>query len=108
MSEKRDQLRSILLSTKDRKSEIVRLFNADVEIRQPTIREILDMNTEDTKEAIVNVLIKHCYVPGTDEHVFEEADREMILSWPVGTWLQNITEAVERLTNVNVGAAEKK
>lgn len=108
MPANRDELRKALLAAKAQKSEVIELFGQQVEIKQPTIREVLDLNVEDNKEAIVRVLINHCYVPGTNEKVFEEGDREDILSWPVGDWLKRVTEAVERLTNVDVGASEKK
>ena len=104
----RDSLRASIFSTKPIKKEIIKLFDTEVEIRQPTIKDVLEMDTSDNTEAVVGVLIRYCYVPGTDDRVFEEADRDNILSWPVGDWLQNVTKSIERLTGVTVEESEKK
>jgi hypothetical protein len=61
---------------------------------------------EDPAKGLATLMITYCYVPGTDDKVFEDGDIPQILDWPVDTWLTDFNEAVEKLSGVNVEAAE--
>lgn len=109
----RDKVRASIFKEENKKpaSAIITLFGEKVEIRQPTlaiINRIGRTTSTDTKiPGIVRVLIEYCYVPGTDDKVFESADAEQLASMPTGQWLHDFNTAVEKLTGVDVGAAEK-
>lgn len=105
----RDELRAKLFNTKDHfKSEMVTLFGARIEIRQPTLGVLMKaQQIEDRAKATVDMLIKFCFVPGTNERVFEIADQEGILNMPFGEDLLKASEAINRLTGVNVAEEEK-
>ncbi len=103
----RDALRERLMSAKKFKSEKIKLFDEYVEIRQPSVGQILDAQSfEDQKKALVNILVNYCFVPGTEEKVFENTDEAGIMAWPVGQWFTDINEAITRLTNIDVAGAE--
>jgi len=48
------------------------------------------------------------FVPGTDEHVFEEADRETMYQMPFGEDLVNLNRVISRLSGVNIEEAEEE
>lgn len=87
----------------------VTLFGCEVELQQPTLASILTASQEDTseKDRTTDVFIKYAYVPGTDELVFEEGDREVILGWPYTQELLDVQTAIMELTGVNIGEAEE-
>lgn len=90
------------------KSVLFKLFGNEVEIRQPTVGQITKIaERKNNVSVIVAVLIEYCYVPNTEEKVFEEADREQLLDMPTGQWLNDFNKAIEELTGVDVKAAEK-
>lgn len=105
----RDQLRSKLLSSHNPKSEILTLFGVEVEFRQPTLDAILSAReNDDVKSRTVDMIIQYAYVPGTDERVFEDADREQILRWPFGQDMIKVQQTISKLTGVDVSEAESE
>jgi len=107
MSTVRDELRGKIFAHRPLKSEIVHIFGQDVEVRQPTLGQILDVKEDpDRRKAIVRLMINYCFVPGTNERVFEEADFESIISMPFGDDLRLVNEAINKLTGIRVEEAK--
>jgi len=104
MTSKRNELRAKLLgNAPKRKTEIVTLFGAEVELRQPTLATIMEMSdVEDSKQRSVDMFLKYAYVPGTNELVFEKADAAVILDWPFGNEILKMQEAIGRLTGLKI------
>jgi hypothetical protein len=102
----RDEIRAKLLGkTPLAKSKMITLFGMELELKQPTLEAILKTrDTEDNTARAVDMIIEYAFVPGTDEHVFESADREMMLRWPFGKDLTDLNEAIAELTGVDITA----
>lgn len=106
----RDSIRSQLFNSasKKRRSKKINMFGTEVEVRQPSVGQVLELqNSKDQKNTLVRMLIEYCYVPGTNEKVFEEGDQDQIMSWPVDDWFQQFNDAVTELASINVQEAEK-
>lgn len=102
----RDSMRSQILGATKAKSILCTFFGVEVEIRQPSLGEILLAEEETTKSAqAVAMVVKYCYVPGTDDKVFEAADYEALLLLPFGDDFVRVQKAIAQLTNVNVDKA---
>ena len=103
----RDEIRAKLLGkTPEAESKMITLFGMDIELKQPTLEAILkSRDIGDNVSRAVDMIIEYAYVPGTDEHVFEPPDKEMILRWPFGKDLQVLNEAIADLTGVDIAAA---
>jgi hypothetical protein len=98
----RDSLREQIFKAKVRKSELVEFFGAPIEIRQPTLGDILEARDNgNSQSAIVGLLVSYAYVPGTDQKVFDAEDGEAIRALPFGPDFLRLNEAMERLTDVN-------
>lgn len=109
-SDTRDQLRARIFSADNRKfrSEVVEFFGMEVEVRQPSLGQILNaQNMDDRREAIIKIIIDYCYVPGTNERVFEAADRDSLMALPFGEDILRVNEAITRMTQIDV-AGERK
>lgn len=121
---KRDEIRAkTVAAAKKFQSERVTVDGMEVEVRQPTVAErglILDsagsIDPENPKRVKVdiaklqvNAVIACCYVSGTDEKVFEEADRDSFLAQPAsrGGWFDELSTAAQRLLNVDLDDAKK-
>lgn len=104
----RSALRQALLASKPLRREKVTLFGTEVELVQQTLGEVLSIDTSDTKNSVVEVLIRTCYVPGTNEKVFDESDRDELLNWPVDSWLPDVTKAIEKLSGATPEEVKKK
>ena len=88
--------------------EVVTLFGCEIELRQPTLASILQSREEDDEQRrITDVFINYAYVPGTDEHVFEDGDRDVILNWPFTEELVQVQLVIAKLTGVDLGNAEE-
>jgi hypothetical protein len=106
----RNALRAAIFAAKNKqvKSKVITLFDQEVEIRQPTVGQVTRMaDRKDKISAIVAVMIEYCFVPGTEEKVFEPSDKDQLLDMPTGQWLTDMNAAIEELTGVNVKATEK-
>jgi hypothetical protein len=108
----RDNIRSKIFSAKNknRKSKVIDFMGEDVEVRQPTVKQVQELAKEARKEdsdAVLLSIMEYCYVPGTNDKVFDDADKDNLLGLPVGDWLNNLNKAIEEMTGVDVSAAEK-
>lgn len=107
-AEARNRIRSQVFSGKKFKKKEIDLFGEKVEIRQPTVGMVLAAQQEqDRRKALVQMLVRYCYVPGTNERVFEETDFDAIMELPVGEWFTTLNNAIIELSDIDVGSAEK-
>ena len=105
----RDEMRSKIFSKKFKSVE-VELFGTKVEIKQPSLGQMIavaDRATASKSSPLVAMMIEYCYVPGTTEKVFEAADEQQILSLPTGAWMTTFNDALTKLTDIDVSEAEK-
>ena len=105
----RDEIRKAIIGDRhEPKKELVMLFGMEIELRQPTLASILASREEDDEQRrITDVFINYAYVPGTDEHVFEDGDRDVILNWPFTEELVEVQLVIAKLTGVDLGDAEE-
>ena len=106
----RDRLRAKIFHSKNKRFErkLISLFGAEVEIRQPSLGMILNAKShDDTKQAAIELLVSYCFVPGTDERVFEDTDQDVLLEMPFGDDMMRVNEAIGELTNIDIVGAEK-
>lgn len=111
----RNAMRAALFDSKNQTFKVIQItmFGQKVDVRQPSIDQIERItqkfreDTENERSAIVRMIISYCYVPGTEEKVFEDADADMLLTLPGGGWLTEFNKAVSALTELDVGEAEK-
>lgn len=106
----RDALRAKLLGAGHKaKTIMVTVFGEEVEVRQPTLEAILrtQSTSTDLKTRSVDMIIEYTFVPGTNEHVFETTDRDVILGWPFGTDIIALQDAIAELTGIDVDKAQE-
>jgi hypothetical protein len=90
----RNNLRAKILAERAKKV-VVTLDGMDIEVRQMTVGQALDTtNLEDDRKRMARYLVDCCYVPGTDEKIFEEADLDVLMDMPAGGYYTKIMEAV--------------
>jgi hypothetical protein len=105
---KRDSLRSKLFAGNKGKTKIFDWDGVKIELHQPTVGEIMKMqDNKDDKSVLVDAIIRHCYVPGTKDKVFEPTDVDGIMEMPIGDWLTNFNNALSDLSGINVEVSEK-
>lgn len=109
MSEIRDRLRSALFGIKPR-SMVIEVAGEKLELRQPPVSAVLDTaqsaDGDDKKVGIAKMVMQYCYVPGTDERVFEDADIDAMMQMPFGEEWKALQEAIDKLTNFSKTASE--
>lgn len=95
----RDQIRSKLFSEK-RKSRTITLDNGlQVEIRQTSVGEMMNtVESEDRRERLVHLMIVSCFVPETEERIFELGDMDAIMEMPSGGYYQKLLDAINEDT----------
>lgn len=108
-SDKRNALRAALIGQKHKaNSETVTLFGQEIELRQPTLGTILKARDEaDERTRTTDVFLQYAYVPGTEELVFEEGDRDTILNWPFSEELLAIQLVIAKLTGIDISNEEE-
>lgn len=102
----RDAARAAILGAKIR-AEPAELFGVKVEIRDSTVEEMLDFQSNDDKKAaFVQTLISKVYVPGGDR-LFEEGDFDSIMSMPFNDDLMNLQTKIMAFMGVTPTQADK-
>lgn len=106
----RDELRKALLGTVPKpKSMLIELFGVEVELRQPNLGAILKTrDASDDVSRAIDMIIEYAYVPGTDDHVFEDTDVAVIKKWPFGEDLARLNGAIADLTGVDIETATEE
>lgn len=98
----RNTLRGKIFKSVPVRKKLITFNGVEIELRQPKLGDILDAQSEtDRTRGVIDTLIKHAYVPGTDERVFEEADTETLRNMPFGQDFIGVNTALEELTEVN-------
>ncbi len=105
----RGDIRTAIFSSKKFKTELVTIFGAEIEVRQPSLGVVLEASDESksTKDSLIDVLIGYCFVPGTAEHVFEDTDRDALMKLPMGDDFNLLNKAIARMTGIDIEGAEK-
>ncbi len=104
----RDQIRAKMFTSHEFKREEITVFGTKIEIIQPSLGQILKaQENPDRSDAIIDLMIEYCYVPGTKEKVFEPADKDGMKKFPAGKEIVKISDAIGRMTSIDVADAEK-
>lgn len=112
----RDKIRAATVAQpKKYNSETVEMNGIELEVRQLGIdvrgeymKSCMDEKGEiDMVKLQVNAIILACYVPGTDETVFEDTDYEAISKSVAGGYADKIWETFQKLSNLSVDDAKK-
>lgn len=103
----RDEIRAALLGkTPDAKSVLITVFGIELELKQPSLGSIMETReNDDAKARAADMIVKYAYVPGTNDLVFEDTDRDLILKWPFGEDLLALQQAITDLTGLDIDAA---
>jgi hypothetical protein len=122
----RDAIRSAVLSSpRSFRKKTLTVFGEQIEVREPTvgsraeitkraihIERVVDNGDADLSTTIdqlkwnLYAIIFCCYVPGTDEHVFEDTDFDALSGRPVGD-LVELEDTVRELMNIEKDAEKK-
>jgi hypothetical protein len=98
-SPNRDALRSAILGERPT-SSIVTLDNGmEIEVREGAVGSTLDaVSVTDLKKRMARMLIEACYVPGTNDKVFEETDFDALMQLPAsGTYTKLMNAITARM-----------
>lgn len=104
----RAAVRNAILSGARARKETVMFFGQEVEVHQPTMGDVLDLDSgEGRKESAALMLVRYTYMPGTKERVFEDEDVAAILEMPFAEDLQRLQDVLNRMMGVDVKAEAK-
>lgn len=108
-TEVRNDLRKQLIGTKHvPERTVVKLFGTEIELQQPTLASMLEARQEDSERVrTADMFIRYAFVPGTDERVFEDGDRDTILNWPYTKEILAIQTTIMKLTGIDIADAEE-
>ncbi len=101
-------VRQAIIDAAKPESEQIEFFGQMIELRQPTMRAILELqDLPDKVEAASQMVINYAFVPGTNEKVFESTDLDTIAGMPFGKDMQRLNDAIQKLTDIDVLGEEK-
>jgi hypothetical protein len=92
--------RLILDNLPNLECKIIELSGQRFELREPTLEQFADIHTEmeneDDYRASVSALMIMTHDPDTGKRVFEETDRQIILSSPIGSAPAQLVREVQK------------
>lgn len=97
---------------KQRKYKRVMFFGVELEIKQSSLKQVVDMATrrdgdEDDQGVAIYVLLNYAFIPGTEERIFGEEDTESLLDMPFGEDFNRVIDAWREITGIKIGEASK-
>lgn len=103
----RDKLRSKTVGkAKAFRTETVTVDGEQIEVRQLSVRDRLDVYNRSSKNGVLDPLqfqiwavIATCFVPGTKERLFEDADYDSLIDQPTGSFVDQLSEAAINMLN---------
>ena len=94
MATAKDLLRAKVLGQQVKRI-VVDIEGLPIEVRQMNVGQMLDaVNEEDNKRRMARYLIDCCYVPDTEEKVFDEADIDVLMEMPAGGYYTQIMNKI--------------
>lgn len=113
----RDKIRKNTLGAPTKfRSENVDLNGSIIEVRQLNLQDRAlyltsaidpETNATDIMKMQVNAIILSCYVPGTDERVYDDTDYDAISQDVSGGFADKLWETIQTLGNITVDEAKK-
>lgn len=108
MAVSRDEARSKIFQQQFTSIPLV-MNGVELEVRQPTLGAILAAQekqfaaggTPDIQDTIVDLMVSYCYLAGTEERVFEVADKDSILALPFNSEVMELSKAVNAAVTGN-------
>lgn len=110
ISPNRNSIRSAIFNGTNMKpkEKEIDFFGQKIVIKQLNLDTILSFRSSESsaKERMVDTIVAYAYVPGTEDKVFEEADKDSLLAMPFGADFQRLQAAITELTSVDLGTKE--
>lgn len=98
----RDELRAQIFASREVKRKVVDFFGTKIELRQPTLGDVLDARDKESNQAaVIDTLVKYAFIPKTEVRVFDDADADSFKKMPFGVDFLRVNAALEELTEVN-------
>jgi hypothetical protein len=104
----REVLRDTILSAKP-KSVIVEVFGQRIELRQPSIKEIIEFQSAAEGRTVISateMIVQYAFMPGTNQRVFEPGDAEALAEIPFSKDVQRLQQALGGLTDLDMEVKE--
>lgn len=103
----RDKLRSKTVGkAKNFRSKIETIDGDEYEVRQLSVKDRMTVYNKATKNGVLDPLqfqiwavISTCFVPGTNEKLFDDTDYESLINQPTGGFLDQLSEAAVLMLN---------
>lgn len=106
----RDSLRASIFSSENSRCKRVpiTLNGAELELKQPTIDEVIKLQDRPEASArVAIILINHAFIPGTEDKVFDDADYDSLAALPYTPELTAIQEVLNTFLIGDQKATEK-
>lgn len=106
----RGQMRTKIFASETRRGKNTKLpfYGTEIEIRQPNIGQVQKWSDNDSDSVtLIEILLNHAYVPGTDIKVFESADRDTLQSLPMNEEATAVIAAIQAFTDLAIKDSEK-
>ena len=104
----RDKIRGQIFTKKVFETKELKMFGATIEVRQPTLGMILSAQEEENRQlSVMKLLIGYCFVPGTDERIFEDADLDTVMGLPFDKDMEALNKVIMDMTGIDIAGAEK-
>jgi hypothetical protein len=99
----RDAMRAKIFGAQP-ESRTFSFFGVKLELRQPPMATMLEARQGALQNALLMMLVRFAYVPGTDENVFTEEDTDKLAGLPLGPDIQKALQACNELMGVDTAA----
>lgn len=100
----RDQIRAAMFESEHAlaKAIPIQYLGADLEWRNPTIRQMQELRDQEDKNFMVLLLIGYTFIPGTDEKIFEDTDYDRLVDMPIHGDFQKVVNTIAATIDLNV------
>lgn len=93
----RDQIRTAILNSEG-ENQILDVFGVQIELRSPSLEDLLQYRDASTDDTIMGrTIANNCWVPGTNERVFDDADVDSLMQLKFSGDMRKLTRAINNM-----------
>ena len=93
----RDDIRTAVLDSKG-DTELVSFRGVQIEIRSPALEDLVQYrNASEDDTVMARAIVQNCWVPGTQERVFDETDIPAIMKLKLNADMRRLNKTLTRI-----------
>ena len=91
----RDMIREAVMNSKA-EEQLITAFGVQIAVRTPALRDLMQYrDMQNDENLIARAIVNNCYVPGSNDRVFEDTDVEVLSGLAYSSDMKKLNNAIQ-------------